>query len=167
MRGIPFDRAETVPIYGITPAHAGNTQASNCIIIIGWDHPRTCGEYTRRLSKWILKQGSPPHMRGIRVFAKDDTGNERITPAHAGNTSKYLKLNSEYQDHPRTCGEYRLPVSGESWPSGSPPHMRGIQPSGKTYTQDDRITPAHAGNTRQVSQPSLIAWDHPRTCGEY
>ena len=66
MRGIPADNVEEVGGFGITPAHAGNTQAAKKIIDKSWDHPRACGEYMLAASWLIVVMGSPPRMRGIQ-----------------------------------------------------------------------------------------------------
>ena len=76
---------------------------------------------------------------------------ERITPACAGNTFKYLKNDSGTKDHPRLCGEYyirRLENDGEI---GSPPPVRGILPFRQESGRVHGITPACAGNTLKKS----------------
>ena len=69
------------------------------------DHPRPCGEKVRFVLAQPLAVGSPPPMRGkaaliVRVYII-----LRITPAHAGKSTKSEKRLDEYQDHPRPCGE--------------------------------------------------------------
>ena len=90
--------------------------------------------------------GSPPHMRGKARMIPIHVNGERITPAHAGKSSKLPNAEKFERDHPRTCGEKggfqrRLQHGG-----GSPPHMRG------------------KGNLFFFI--TLHKKDHPRTCGE-
>ena len=50
---------------------------------------------------------------------------------------------------------------------GSPPRMRGIPWLRFNSIETVGITPAHAGNTRGVTDYELEVRDHPRACGEY
>ena len=45
VRGIPGVNQKAVLGQGITPACAGNTLDAGSLQIVGWDHPRVCGEY--------------------------------------------------------------------------------------------------------------------------
>ena len=74
--------------YRITPAHAGNTfpLCANCQC--RQDHPRPCGEHTFALVIDLSVLGSPPPMRGTLVLDMLYLRPARITPAHAGNTTK-------------------------------------------------------------------------------
>ena len=51
--------------------------------------------------------------------------NVRITPAHAGKSSKEKRLQTKKKDHPRTCGEKIAEFRKTRLFQGSPPHMRG------------------------------------------
>ena len=48
MRGIPYSPCFPFQPFGITPAHAGNTDFCTGHDICEWDHPRACGEYRCR-----------------------------------------------------------------------------------------------------------------------
>ena len=73
---------------------------------------------------------------------------------------------SAIKDHPRSCGEQYLGYDVYFEYSGSPPLMRGTEPSSAEAALQKRITPAHAGN-RCVRALFLYAIrDHPRSCGE-
>ena len=48
----------------ITPAGAGKTVATATAHDNEWDHPRRCGENSRRLTVSRLSSGSPPQVRG-------------------------------------------------------------------------------------------------------
>ena len=71
------------------------------------------------------------------------------------------------RDHPRACGEYFTSRNDSRKQIGSPPRMRGILRRRPRFPYRKGITPAHAGNTCAICITKLIAWDHPRACGEY
>ena len=75
---------------GITPAHAGNTSFFPELDLDDWDHPRTCGEHRHCVQALDPNTGSPPHMRGTPIRKYIEPIIIRITPAHAGNTSKII-----------------------------------------------------------------------------
>ena len=146
MRGTDGDIVGNELKEGITPAHAGNSSMMLMMELISKDHPRTCGEQSFLLPPPLHYPGSPPHMRGTANELLADSDANRITPAHAGNSS-----NSPPSHSSRV---------------GSPPHMRGTETSQTAALCRRRITPAHAGN-RQIRAHHLIPHqDHPRTCGE-
>ena len=134
----------------ITPAHAGKTSAWATRPGRYRDHPRTRGENIVNPPKNPPNTGSPPHTRGKHELWKTHIQPLRITPAHAGKTRSSLILSPWAEDHPRTRGEnqVRLPVT--MYPPGSPPHTRGKLISGLKKTFTTRITPAHAGKTKNI-----------------
>ena len=124
----------------------------------------------------------------IRLFLSSQTLDFRKnTPAYAGNTSDPSSTIPVFRDHPRLRGEYgRLPVP-LIVPVGSPPLARGIpllyrlrrSASGITplargirnrrckKADQQRITPACAGNTDTIDTICRLLRDHPRLRGEY
>ena len=86
-------------------------------------------------------------MRGTVTTFYRDRNNERITPAHAGNSPYSYKVTDVTEDHPRTCGEQTDSGGIGSPESGSPPHMRGTANGMQNGNFLVRITPAHAGNS--------------------
>ena len=88
MRGIPSRCISRWPRTGITPAHAGNTPRRYIAVLLNRDHPRACGEYSTGSGQSTRGRGSPPRMRGILIWVLGNTVACRITPAHAGNTSR-------------------------------------------------------------------------------
>ena len=114
-----------------------------------------------------MKEGSPPHTRGILPDCLDAIKQAGITPAHAGNTDSNNPEAGTQGDHPRTRGEY-VQGFGEIFGGvGSPPHTRGI-PMTLLFTKFfNGITPAHAGNTSYCGSKKDNLRDHPRTRGEY
>ena len=109
----------------ITPAHAGKTRRP----ILAWspsaDHPRACGENVLCEFVVISVRGSPPRMRGKRLFSGSRPRQQRITPAHAGKTASPLSRFLSSPDHPRACGENLAKGRGLKSITGSPPRMRG------------------------------------------
>ena len=111
----------------------------------------------------------------------------RIIPAYAGSTTFYCNVGSFYKDHPRVCGEHRLPLVGLSQSQGSSPRMRGARtcPFGQCcfegssprmrgarlrmrwMASPEGIIPAYAGSTDLSVVYGSIDTDHPRVCGEH
>ena len=106
-------------------------------------------------------------MRGILKDVFSNALEERISPAHAGNTGNTLALAGAREDQPRTCGEYPGCGLFTGLILGSAPHMRGILWLLGSGGGEGRISPAHAGNTRSRVADQVRVRDQPRTCGEY
>ena len=90
----------------------------------------------------------------------------RITPAHAGKSTRYTAQKCKSQDHPRPCGEKSRVFLGMLKTLGSPPPMRGKAAAHDKCGMAAGITPAHAGKSRQGNNTWPCAQDHPRPCGE-
>ena len=73
-------------VFGIIPAHAGNTLPCGLSFAGIGDHPRACGEHLSATTLRHVKEGSSPRMRGTHPFAIPDISFAGIIPAHAGNT---------------------------------------------------------------------------------
>ena len=112
-------------------------------------------------------KGSPPLTRGIPGNIKTLGGATRFTPAHAGNTLPHLPDRRLSQVHPRSRGEYTCKKLSASSSMGSPPLTRGIQVAENTFMRKPRFTPAHAGNTANMSLFGATWKVHPRSRGEY
>ena len=78
------------------------------------------------------------------------TGNG-ITPAYAGKSQQAQVTCESYGDHPRLCGEKEVQKTHKRPRKGSPPPMRGKARSPDIKSEVDRITPAYAGKSVQVS----------------
>ena len=148
MRGKLLSKRLKGTLLRITPAHAGKTKADRERSLAISDHPRACGENSRISHRTAFATGSPPRMRGKPVFQCDPYIVRRITPAHAGKTSRPSPRKAYSSDHPRACGENLSVSSGIQSIHGSPPRMRGKRPLVTVLSLRDRITPAHAGKTR-------------------
>ena len=187
MRGthhIPYRRSH---LPGIIPAHAGNTCRGYRRYRTWWDHPRACGEHSRKRIFTGVAPGSSPRMRGTPYTCASAPGNGGssprmrgtlagdshwiyamgIIPAHAGNTPKKFIPWAMSGDHPRACGEHSMVRMAALYWSGSSPRMRGTLRRWLERLRCPRIIPAHAGNTRLVLRHHGKPEDHPRACGEH
>lgn len=84
MRGKVVGSEELPGVVGITPACAGKSSRNETCWHRPWDHPCVCGEKIEMPYELLLKEGSPPRMRGkarSRCFVVEVM---RITPAYAG-----------------------------------------------------------------------------------
>ena len=89
----------------ITPAYAGKTKRGRSRSGTLRDHPRVCGKDTDVSGASNFSRGSPPRMRERLQFFQSFQPFQRITPAYAGKTIKYLYLLYRQWDHPRVCGK--------------------------------------------------------------
>ena len=135
---------------GITPAYAGKSSMIPSPRLKLWDHPRICGEKSRRF--WTVKRidGSPPHMRG--------------------KVSSSPGIRTPVRDHPRICGEKALNFIFTVRNLGSPPHMRGKVTPRARERSHARITPAYAGKrlkrSRSTVPPVAIVPLFPSVCNK-
>ena len=151
---------------GITPAGAGKTICKPALDFFAGDHPRRCGENSEPAGKTIVNVGSPPQVRGKLNALDKIAPRDRITPAGAGKTLKYILLCPKWWDHPRRCGENKDPELLLMYILGSPPQVRGKHGTMDAKTLDRGITPAGAGKTHLLDQFHFYLRDHPRRCGE-
>ena len=114
------------------------------------DHPRLCGEKYCFGVRVDSSVGSPPPMRGKGYSSDRQTEQSRITPAYAGKSHKNENGDTEFEDHPRLCGEkiFRFASDGEI--IGSPPPMRGKVDIVFILCYNKRITPAYAGKSGRL-----------------
>ncbi|RYP99497.1 hypothetical protein PG22506_1224 [Bifidobacterium pseudolongum subsp. globosum] len=84
-------------------------------------------------------------MRGKRRHVVEAVAEDRIIPAHAGQTFYLFSLSLATTDHPRACGANRMEHSITHYWNGSSPRMRGKP-------------------VRLFCVP-VIGTDHPRACG--
>ena len=119
--------------YRITPARAGKSHQYENYDNIKVDHPRACGEESRRNSR-----------HRARMW---------ITPARAGKSAGGVCLHRHAGDHPRACGEemWKKPITKQD--SGSPPRVRGRAARVKSVPNKQRITPARAGKSSDSHPP--------------
>ncbi len=152
--------------YRITPARAGNS-----VIFAGGakadrDHPRVCGEQISATLPSMVRKGSPPRVRGTANALSGWPDQSRITPACAGNRCRMIPALAMRRDHPRVCGEQIKGSRPGRGPPGSPPRVRGTVQGHIQHHDENRITPACAGNRPLLPPAPQVAQDHPRVCGE-
>ncbi len=104
-------------------------------------------------------------MRGKPMQTADKVDEHRIIPAHAGQTVKTARISMWPPDHPRACGANESVQVVESGDAGSSPRMRGKLGGKVKWNSDDRIIPAHAGQTLALATMAALITDHPRACG--
>ena len=135
--------------------------------MMGWDHPRSRGEYSPPRPRSGEPEGSSPLSRGILRRGEQPAGFRGIIPALAGNTMRPSGVGGRSGDHPRSRGEYITGGYRNFILPGSSPLSRGIRTSRRPSHHLNRIIPALAGNTGAASRDQAKAWDHPRSRGEY
>ena len=135
----------------ITPACAGNRQRGQSVSIFPKDHPRLRGEQRFRLSFCFADQGSPPLARGTVCVVSCCVGDGGITPACAGNRSRWRLGRADAEDHPRLRGEQSWFGDEVTPAQGSPPLARGTERYALYRSWRLGITPACAGNSTRRS----------------
>ena len=131
----------------ITPAYAGKSCNHFCFSFVCQDHPRLCGEKHSTDGCFPAVYGSPPPMRGKASTSSLKSAASGITPAYAGKSHTSLTPRFCPWDHPRLCGEKKIPIAKCPHCGGSPPPMRGKDTLGKWLNCGLRITPAYAGKS--------------------
>ena len=86
VRELLFIRIVFVDDVGITPACAGITGNAYRVGARSQDHPRVCGNYSRRRRLLTRTEGSPPRVRELLNDYNFSRLVDRITPACAGIT---------------------------------------------------------------------------------
>ena len=125
MRGKGQDICEQIKKIRITPAYAGKRKNARPFLGAVWDHPRLCGEKINSSQCDTLLSGSPPPMRGKGPFCGGSLFEVGITPAYAGKSNSIDVTQTNFQDHPRLCGEKSNTFKDVASDIGSPPPMRG------------------------------------------
>ena len=166
MRGKARQSAAAALSGRITPAYAGKSMLSLQSLHNWWDHPRLCGEKSKRFETFLLPAGSPPPMRGKADSYCISQISQRITPAYAGKSRSDSWSMAVTWDHPRLCGEKWHCGTAFCGSAGSPPPMRGKVWADTSFSAAWRITPAYAGKSESSGSAAVRSWDHPRLCGE-
>ena len=149
----------------IIPAHAGQTTRVRYGRQAASDHPRACGANPCLVNVVSDCAGSSPRMRGKLATRICRTANQRIIPAHAGQTMAEPGFLATITDHPRACGANLAGEDDMLYVEGSSPRMRGKPADLHRQGIHDRIIPAHAGQTSTSNSTSKSDKDHPRACG--
>ncbi len=151
---------------GTIPARAGSRLKNQAGEQRVGDHPRACGEQSRKRSAESAVPGPSPRVRGA-AFPLCHTGNVPGTiPARAGSSTSPTTSAASSRDHPRACGEQPNKVFHGSTFWGPSPRVRGAEERG-TQTRGCRGTiPARAGSRGGGQDRGHGGRDHPRACGE-
>ena len=152
---------------GIIPADAGSTLLQHLLAACLKDHPRGCGEHSKRLLSLMTPAGSSPRMRGARIERIIVQWRDGIIPADAGSTTLKDIRKILGKDHPRGCGEHSDQSPADGSVRGSSPRMRGARLPLVFSALTDGIIPADAGSTSATTVSTCSARDHPRGCGEH
>ena len=160
LRRLPADHR------GLIPAHAGKTsrtprRATSCAA-----HPRSRGENARSVFWLVRCAGSSPLTRGKLAARWADRSSRRLIPAHAGKTRRTPTGIRRRTAHPRSRGENRFVIDGQTKRFGSSPLTRGKPVLTAGLTRCIGLIPAHAGKTRRIIRPPLARLAHPRSRGE-
>ena len=106
LRGAQGEGAQAAQPSGIIPASAGSTLSASARAAPARDHPRVCGEHTRRSGPSSSTSGSSPRLRGAHTAHGAFPPVGGIIPASAGSTNYHSSSDGKLQDHPRVCGEH-------------------------------------------------------------
>ena len=87
-------------LLGITPAWAGKSKSHCCYPPEPRDHPRVGGEKLRLYSLGRCPVGSPPRGRGKGPPGSGSGKQRGITPAWAGKSNQYIRVETLYQGSP-------------------------------------------------------------------
>ena len=147
VRGTHNNRSGTPDREGIIPACAGNTSLCRASI--------------------HFTSGSSPRVRGTPGRQDPVRPPAGIIPACAGNTATPFQCLESNGDHPRVCGEHRIPKTAHHVFAGSSPRVRGTHHVCSRGRKLPGIIPACAGNTDCPMRRLFGRWDHPRVCGEH
>ena len=150
VRGTLKEQGVEIPVKGIIPACAGNTDAKATRLTASRDHPRVCGEHTFDSRRIDPARGSSPRVRGTLTPADQRAFADGIIPACAGNTVPQIFPHPSLRDHPRVCGEHYTRRLFHWLGQGSSPRVRGTRSRPRQATARRGIIPACAGNTTIV-----------------
>ena len=132
---------------GIIPARAGFTcVAAHCVCAVR-DHPRSRGVYAYAAVDGMVRKGSSPLARGLRMLARPHGPTPGIIPARAGFTVRMASRQAGRKDHPRSRGVYVANIVEQARMGGSSPLARGLR-----------------GRCRGSG---VLVRDHPRSRGVY
>ena len=106
MRGAPPSPPSSAAGEGIIPAYAGSTTSIYHGKFQVRDHPRVCGEHSRKKHVCKIVRGSSPRMRGAPATRFSSAVMPGIIPAYAGSTKSGKEFGWIRRDHPRVCGEH-------------------------------------------------------------
>ena len=131
---------------GNIPAYAGKTVATSPARSGTAEHPRVCGENSRKSAWFPHQRGTSPRMRGKRFSRLATRVFRRNIPAYAGKTWSISPSSAFGAEHPRVCGENKQLLVERLGGGGN--------------------IPAYAGKTLVRANIEHAPGEHPRVCGE-
>ena len=104
VQGLLYGNISTTPVLRNTSARAGPAVRGDGQKAGVEEHPRPCGacDLTRLPLPDII--GTPPHGRGLRLWALSLSCGFRDTPARAGPSGAAASATGRNREHPRPCG---------------------------------------------------------------
>ncbi len=166
VRGAGFSAGVPVRRGGTIPAGAGSSRLPRSRCAARRDHPRGCGEQTRRRASPGRWRGPSPRVRGADVGRRRVDGDPGTIPAGAGSSAIGGPPAWGPRDHPRGCGEQLVEVSGSARTLGPSPRVRGAERREALGQLEVGTIPAGAGSRAPSPKRSTWRRDHPRGCGE-
>jgi len=166
VRGRPWSTSRGGALRGLTPACAGTAEGQWIVETVEWAHPRLCGDGDEPPKPTGWRRGSPPPVRGRRIFRYGGKGRGGLTPACAGTANGSEAIRCHNRAHPRLCGDGETLHRPVNYPGGSPPPVRGRRRQGLSWRGEVGLTPACAGTASR--RPFRGGWGraHPRLCGD-
>ena len=134
--------------------------------MLGWAHPRVCGENQHRRRYTRATGGSSPRVRGKQPRCKLPCLTGGLIPACAGKTCCKPSACAISPAHPRVCGENRVGCFTRAGVPGSSPRVRGKLCRALRSRGDGGLIPACAGKTFIRKPRRAQPRAHPRVCGE-
>ena len=150
----------------LIPARAGKTLGRSRRSFPRRAHPRAGGENGRVDPQGRAVVGSSPRGRGKQDRDMRDLGARRLIPARAGKTRGVPGGCQRGRAHPRAGGENPGGHSRQSRRIGSSPRGRGKRRACTRRKSWQRLIPARAGKTMELSAMMPMRSAHPRAGGE-
>ena len=152
---------------GLTPAHAGKTNARRGMKYRGAAHPRSRGENQSRVRRHTPPPGSSPLTRGKQSEGTGAFTHHGLIPAHAGKTLSIVSLFYKVKAHPRSRGENPANARAASSTSGSSPLTRGKLSGGVGCELQSGAHPRSRGENSWWSSAGRSRWgSSPLTRGK-
>ena len=124
------------------------------------------GENLNAVAGGNKETGSSPRGRGKLRCARGWLSLHRLIPAWAGKTIIPIRLDEEYQAHPRVGGENARARRRARVDHGSSPRGRGKQAEPLLVQVFNGLIPAWAGKTSWTTSVFISPEAHPRVGGE-
>ncbi len=149
-----------------SPACAGNGVDRSAGQPLRAVQPRVCGERSSDDASRDRRCGSAPRVRGTAEIDPKISGNDRFSPACAGNGPLTGPACRRRSVQPRVCGERTPTLIVIDHQGGSAPRVRGTGRRTVGLAGADRFSPACAGNGSCPSARLFTVAVQPRVCGE-